>query len=863
MRHCMVSWAGVCGVAATLALPAALHAQEPAQVPDAPAPLPQVQEPTPLQDELKVPEAPPLTDFPKRAEAREEPAEMPRLTDPPGAPYTPSEMLNDDTPPAPTLAELAGLSSVAGLSAAPSIPTNLAVESHGADICYDAARNTVSYRGGTAPIHILTDSGADIYAGGVSANLEEQVADLEGPLTVRQGEMMMRGQGGAYHWDSGLAELNGVRAKVNGLLVRGSAVEYTKDGRGRNCITIHDAYVTTEDVEKPGTWVGAGTLRIVPGDYGSFSRLSIATRNRDIAVPVLGWFTVSHSLNPKEGYTPSLGTRSYWGVYVLNSYGVLLGNRRVEGIMPTADYLATLHADVRTRRGFAAGLDLVDIAMERRNQDFSGIKLYYAPDRGHMINPTDVPRSKIRKQRHSLAAQAGWEGTPEFDPGSRWSAVSNVHAVGDRYMLRDFFTAECQVNDKPDNTVRLARTSPRTQTMLYTRFAPNNYYATDERLEGSFYRVRTPLFGTRINYETRMGAGLMHQYISPLQRAAYQEALQHYREGPQKEYYARLLNTGHYCRAFTTHELTTDFKLLRFLNVTPKAGVGYSGYYGVDGIGADNRFMGYLGCDLDIRLQRHFAGFHWDSMGYRGLTHVLRPYTSFTHMSISSSNALVPRIDCWSTTMGATTAAPMPMDLSSFTGIDGWGKTSVWRFGMQNTFSSLQDGERKNILDWHAFVDYNGDNVNSQRNFSNLYSLIRFNPGDTLNMRLESLTPTIRNGEDYHQYNASISHMPCAWFEYTFGFRYINHHPIQEDSNQLYLQGNLRINENYTVAGRTYLDITERRSPLQQLSVFKNTGAWYVGVNVFMRDNGGKHELGVGMSFTLGETGTSLPVHIY
>ena len=59
------------------------------------------------------------------------------------------------------------------------------------------------------------------------------------------------------------------------------------------------------------------------------------------------------------------------------------------------------------------------------------------------------------------------------------------------------------------------------------------------------------------------------------------------------------------------------------------------------------------------------------------------------------------------------------------------------------------------------------------------------------------------------------------------------------------------------------MDITEGRSPLQQLSLFRNSGAWYMGVNVYMRDNGGKREFGVGLAFTLEETGTSFPVHLY
>ena len=823
----------------------------------APAPLPRVQEAgMPAQ-----PAAP--ARFPKQAEPPAHAAEMPRLTEDRNAMPLPGSLLRAEGPAAPSLSDIAGMNKLGELGATPAIPANLAVESRDADIRYNADKHTLSYESPASPIHILTDSGAEIHARGMAANLQDNVAELQGPITIYQQEIMLRSDSGSYNWKGGTARLSSVRAKVNGLLVRGSSIEYTKDKRGRNLITIHDAYVTTEDVEHPGSWMGAGTLRLVPGEEGSVSRLSIASRSHDIAVPVIGWIPLTHSLNPKEGYLPNLGTRSYWGAYLFNSYGVLFGNRRVKGGMPTADYLATLHADYRTRRGFATGLDLQDLNMLHRNSALKGIKFYYAPDRDPMINPSDTPRSKTRDQRYHASAAAAWESTPAAGHDASWRATAMVNAVSDRYMLRDFFSSECQDNDKPDNTVSVSRTSRLTQAMLYTRFAPNDYYATDERAEGSFYRVRTPLFGSRVNYETRTGAGIMHQYISPIQRVAYRDALSRLKDGPEREYYERLLKTDAYARAYTMHEFTTDFKLLRFLNVTPKAGFGYAGYYDVEGIGADNRLLGYLGCDMNIRLQRHYAGFRYDRLGFRGLTHVLRPYTSYSHMAISSSNALVPRVDSWSTTMGASTCAPMPMDLASYTGIDSWGKSSVWRFGMQNTFSTTQDGDRLNVLDWHAFVDYNAENAHTNRPFSNLYSVVRLTPGDTFSVRFESLTPTFRNGEDFHQYNTSISHMPCAWFEYTFGHRYIEHHPIQKDSSQLFAQANLRINENYTLAGRAYMDITEGRSPMQQLSLFRNSGAWYVGLNVYLRNNGGKRETGIGLSFTLGETGTAVPVHLY
>ena len=44
--------------------------------------------------------------------------------------------------------------------------------------------------------------------------------------------------------------------------------------------------------------------------------------------------------------------RSIWGPYLLNEYGFLMGKKWSDNGMPSADYLGTLHADYRTRRGF-------------------------------------------------------------------------------------------------------------------------------------------------------------------------------------------------------------------------------------------------------------------------------------------------------------------------------------------------------------------------------------------------------------------------------------------------------------------------------------------------------------------------------
>lgn len=746
-------------------------------------------------------------------------------------------------------------------SLATEIPDSLTVDNQGGSISYDSEARTVTYDGKDTPVTLRTDDGATIQAQRLTADLQGGIARLDGPMNIYNGDILVRcAEGGTYDMNSKVARMGGLRAKVGGIIIRGSSIEYHTDAAGKSYIVIHDAYVSTEDVEQPSVWVGTGTLTIYPGEYGSVSRLSIAGKESEMAVPLLGWVQFSHSLNPREGYMPNFGGKSAWGTYLLNSYGFLLGNRRVDHGMPTADYLVTTHLDFRSRRGAAIGLDAEDIAQARRYKEMTGLQAYGLADSDPMINPVEGERKHTRHNRYRIALQTEFDTTPAADTRGKWRLVSNINAVSDRYVLRDFFERMAREDAKPDNTVRLTRTDSGSEAMLLTRFAPNNYYTTDERAQASYYRVRKTIGNSRFAYETNNSASVMRQALSTEDRIRYQERLTMVHDNELKEYYARQLNTHGYARVNTTHEITTSFKPFSLLNITPKTGGGYTGYYDVGGIGSDNRFMGYLGCDFDMKFHRRYEGFAYRRFGLRGLTHVIHPYVSLSQATISSSNELVPKVDYWSSTMGTSTLAPMPLDFCGFTGIDGWGKWTIVRMGVHNIFNSYVEDERVRLVDWNVFIDANVDNPNTDSRYSDLYSFLSFNPSERLRFTLDSQTPTIRNGYGFYQYNASVTYMPFSWLEGRAGYRSIQDHPMLEDASQLYLQSNLRLDERYTFSGRWYFDMNENRIPIQEYTVFRNCGAWYLGATLFLRDNGGKKEEGLGFSFTLGETGTALPI---
>ncbi len=747
------------------------------------------------------------------------------------------------------------------------IPDSFVIRNDHGHVDYDSEKRIITYTAGSSPIYLRTGEGQEIFASHLTADMQNEVAILDGPLVIYQGDTLMHAEEGTYDWKNAVANVTRIRAKANGTIIRGSSAEYTKTSAGKTRITVHHAFVTTEDVGKPSMWVGTGTLTVYPGDYGTVSRLSISGPDRDMTIPILGWLPLSHSLNPDEGYMLIPGVKSIWGTYLLNRYGILLGNRRVEHGMPTADYILTPRVDFRSRRGLAGGIDFISNEMHKEYLDSRGLRIYGIADDRPDINPLSVSREEISHRRYRVAMQSFWDVSPHAArrDSARWILATDLNLLSDRYVLQDYFEEDARLNDKPDNSVRLERYTPRSSAAFLTRFAPNDFYSTDERAELSYYRPRTVLGSSGITYETRNVAGLLHQNIPAEQRELYRTKLSRIRSDEEelKEYYTRLLNSGSYVRINSTHEFTTSVKVLRFLNVTPKVGGGYTGYYNVEDVGADNRLMGYLGCDFDIKFYRQFPTVRLPRLGVNGLYHVIHPYAEISHGSLSSSNPYVPQMDTWSTTLGNSTVCPMPMDLMEFTGIDGWANWTVWRLGMRNVLSTVYDGESRTLIDWNLFLDYNIDNPNTETRFSNLYSLIVLNVTNQCSLRIETQTPTVCGGDGFNQYNTSLSFVPFPWMEAQVGHRYINNHPIQRDANYAYFRVNLRLNERYSATARVSWDVQGDRVPIQQFSITRKFGPWYLGTTVIIRDNGGKHETGVGLSFTLGELGASLPVNLF
>lgn len=737
----------------------------------------------------------------------------------------------------------------------PRIPSNVRISSDGPSRVEQFKK--VVFEG--PHVRMVTDTGVEVFADRAEMDLEKKKVFLTGNLTIYQSDSQVRANGllkadrAEFDWKNEVLMTDALRMKMSGMILRSGNFESRKDAAGNTYLEGLHASITAEDVSDPLTWLYADRIRVYPEDRFSFKNLTLYYGG----VPFFYFPYLSHSLNPEVGYLPMPGVRSIWGPYFLNEYGFLLGRRRTDNGMPSADYLGTLHLDYRTRRGFAYGLDIRDVALEKECPNMTGLSFYKTRDKGVKISAgDDENREYLDPDRWRVTLQQMWS----YQENSRtdWRLKANVNMLSDEYVLRDFYPEIYQRNSSPDNTVLISRTDETNDFTLMHRFVPNNFYMADQRTEFSYERIKSPIFRSPVMYESRTSFAFLKQYVPPFMRTEIRDMMDGWEPGTSSyDYWSRILMTDSYSRFHSFHEFSASRKIMGFLNLTPKLGGGYTGYYGVDDYKPLNQGIFYAGTDADFKFSRRYSSVYNDSMGLNGMNHIVQPHFTLAYVKTNRLNELYPRID------GDTpTTNPPSLSMGRYTEIDSLSSGLVFRYGLRNMLMTSRDGRSHRWFSWDVFMDaYLYDPVN-QRDFSNLFSFMRWNPVPWVEYRSEMQAPIL--GKDKisgcREYNNSLRFMPWRSTEIVVGHRYLNQHSLLEDSSQLDLRLLQRFSEAWAFSGKWRFSLLDGKLDIQEYNVYHNMGSWYLGVGAFVRKNGGKNEFGLGISFTIQETGDHMPV---
>jgi LPS-assembly protein len=238
--------------------------------------------------------------------------------------------------------------------------------------------------------------------------------------------------------------------------------------------------------------------------------------------------------------------------------------------------------------------------------------------------------------------------------------------------------------------------------------------------------------------------------------------------------------------------------------------------------------------------------------------HILQPYSTWSYISTNDFEPGDPGVDRLT-----PTTRPRPLDPMRFTAIDELQSWNVMRFGARNRLLSKRDGQSFEWLYLDTYLDAFIEDPEGQRNFSNLYNDVRWQPLPWLGVDLETQFPIADGGSGFSEFNTRLHFMPTDNFDFSFGYRLLDGHPVLNDSSRFDLQSYTRLNENWGIGMRHVLELDDGTLEHQQYTVHRDLGNWVAGLGLSFRDNRLEEEYGLVFSLTLKDFSmVSLPFEI-
>jgi LPS-assembly protein len=766
-----------------------------------------------------------------------------------------------------------------GVPLGPALPENLKITNLGGKI--EGNLEEGIRLGG--PVKVQGDNGLEVFADRADIDLKGKSVTFHGNVSVYQGNVLQRGDRAVYFYETGTLDASGLRISMDPILLEAGKFSAVSTG-GRTVFVGENAGVTGHDVEHPNYWMRSDRTTVYPGDKVTFKNLKLYAGD----TPVFWLPYLSQPLDSELGYHFVPGARSNWGPFLLNTYGIMLGGERNPDTGENEDawLLSRWRFDLRASRGVAVGLDLVD-TREEHGEEISGLSLYYLNDLDPGETRTGIPRFGVTENRFQI--QLKDRQILDFEDDADWRLDTNLTYLSDQYYLEDFAPEIYRTNPAPDNTIGLYRRDDESLLSIFGRFRVNDFYRADTQSpEIAFDQARRPFFGLPLQHEgqtsfsvrgVEAGDAIRRSIINPLlalpandpreaallaQLNGYERTLVQSIRSPLTNparipaLRAQLLDTG-FNRFHSNHSFSMPLNYGDFFSFTPHAGVAYTHYSAVQGpADSDARFMLHGGAEAAVKFSNDYGSANDSLPGVRSLLHVIQPYTALSFVAVDELDRDYPKIDRLT-----FTTRPRPMQTTSFTAIDEVESWNILRFGARNHLITRRDGQSHEWLFMDTYMDKYIDDPEGDREWSNLYNDIRWQPLPWLGIDLETQFPLLDSGSGFSEINSRLRFMPWQDMELFFAYRQLNNHPVLLDSNRIDLGTYLRLAENWGIGTQHTFEMDDGTLEVQQYTLHRDFGNWVAGMGITHRDNRFEDEFGVIFSLTLKDfPSASLPLSL-
>jgi LPS-assembly protein len=727
----------------------------------------------------------------------------------------------------------------------------------------------------TGPIELKTNRGEEVFADRAELDLEAGTYTLLGNVSVFNGPMIQSGDRVVYDLKAKKLRTEGMRVSYDPIILEAGNFEMTESENGDRVFTGTNAGITTNDVQSPNYWLRADRTTFYPGEKIVFNDLRLYVGE----TPVFWLPYLSQPLDAELGYRLVPGARTNWGLFVLQSYGIMLGGGEDSIVGSDKPWLLSRwHFDMRSRRGVGAGVDLFDTRIED-NDNLGWLKFYFTEDMDPSIGRSGIPRGPVDPSRYRaefqyripLNFQDPWESDAEY------ALNYDLHILSDNHFLEDFDPQFYRTNSQPDNTIFLTR---RTENSLFTGLARvrlNDFYRTDSRSpEIYFDQIRRPLFGSSILHEGSTSFGILEEnladptrdtLLAPLlslpdgdpalpqlyaQLGRYEQLLiQQIRAlppgDPRYDNLYRQLTNPQYARFHTYQEFSKQLTFHDWLHITPHVGAGYSRYFNVGGPADDQgRSIFSMGMEASVKFHKDYPDFQIKSLGLNGMRHTFQPYANWSYVSTSNLGDDFPSIDRMT-----FSTRPVPINVGRFVALDDLENWNLVRLGVRNRLVTQRNGGSHEWLFMDTYLDSYIDDPELDREFSNLYNDISWSPLPWLAVNVQTQFPIISSGSGYNEFTTGLRFMPTADFEFSIEHSTLENHPFLIDSNRLRIKAYNRFNENWGAGMIQQWEFDDSTLELEQYTLHRNYENWIVSAGLTHRNNRTRDEYGFMVNFTL------------
>lgn len=789
------------------------------------------------------------------------------------------------------LASLAGTVIVHAQSIVDSLTSNLDIE--GMETSFDPVSGLASATGDVS----ISYGDVQIRCGRAEYNANTGEVIARDNVTVWKAGVTYKGDYLIYNTNDG--ELTGHLVRSSMPFDTGtffySTDDFETETRLIDRVDGTDTFFTTHDSADPTYKLRARELTIYPDDRVVMKKVTVFVGD----TPVFYLPVISQPLQPELGYRFTPGATSGWGAFLLNRYGVIHGDHT----------LATYNLDIRSARGVALGANFRSLRHEDNYANLKGLNFYYLRDNDSAQTRAGGARFPVGENRYRVNFQHRiYLPGPE---ASTWYLDFDINRVSDVHFYEDFFFEDFRTDREPDNQISLVHTDPRYVATLMTRFSVNDFYRVGQRLpELSLDFTRRPLLDFGLFHQGTISAGIYEDTLSELEAnelrrlfavgvanpggafplaadiATYQNLLGVPVGGPfgaaqvtaGLNAIARRADEPGFARIHTYQELLYPKKLMGWLNVVPRMGVGLTHYEDVQGrlsgINSRTRGIFHVGLDLSTKFSRSWPDVYSDALGLDGLRHVVQPYVNYSYLD-SNQPANFPSIDRLS-----PTTRPRSIDPAFFTAVDDMRSWNITRLGVRNVLQTRRDYQSQgaagyaysNDLDtqtyaWagmNTYVDVFVRDPEFSRSVSNLYNELFWNPVPWLSIWSDTQIPLSSDVGSFTEINHGVTFMPVRDLWFTLGHQYVDDHPTFPNSSLVFSRVYARLTENWGLSMNHIFEADDGTMEFQSYSITRDLSSWVASIGAMVRDNrNGLQDYGILLSLTLKDfPQLSLPLDI-